>query len=175
MIECETCFPSVLDVDPHERIAQLEREVEGLMPEELLRRGYAALDDNDSLLALVCLEQASTTVDSPELLSNLAFCRAKELARFDEATALCRSALGRDPDNTIHYLNLGRILLMQGKKKAAMEIFAEGLRHGADPRISADLQLLGARRRPVIPFLNRKHLLNQSLGYILDRARLRKH
>lgn len=175
MEEPETYFPSSLDVDPHERIGQLEQEIEGLAPEELSRRGYKALDENDSLMALVCLKRASTVMDSPELLSNLAFCTAKELARFDEATSLCRSAIERDPDNTLHYLNMGRILLMQGKKPAAMEILNEGLRHGPDSRISADLQLLGTRRKPVIPFLRRAHPLNKSLGYILDRARHRKH
>jgi tetratricopeptide (TPR) repeat protein len=100
---------------------------------------------------------------------------AKERAQFKEAAELCRSALESDPDNTLHYLNLGRILLMQGKKSEAMEIFNKGLRHGSDPRISADLQMLGTRRRPVIPFLNRKHLLNQSLGYILDKALRKRH
>lgn len=175
MEEHESVFPRVLDIDPHERIGQLEHEIEGIAPAELLRRGSKALDEGNTLLALVCLRQAAVTIDTPELLSNLAFCKAKELARFEEAAALCRTALEKDPDNTLHYLNMGRILLLQGKKTEAMEIFNEGLNHGPDSRISADLQLLGTRRKPVIPFLHRKHLLNQSLGYILDRARFRRH
>lgn len=175
MEEHENIFPRILDIDPHERLGQLEHEVEGVAPAELLRRGNKALDEGNTLLALVCLKQAAATIDTPELLSNLAFCKARELAHFDEAVTLCRTAMEKDPDNTLHYLNLGRILLMQGKKTEAMDMFHEGLLHGPDNRISDDLQLLGTRRKPIIPFLHRTHPLNQSLGYILSRARLRRH
>lgn len=175
MLEEDTVFPSVLDLDPHERINQLQDETAHLSPEELLHKGFAAFQANDSLLALVCLERAAAVIDTPELSSTLAFCLAKELARFDRAVPLCRAAMAKEPDNTLHYLLMGRILLMQGKKPEAIDVLNEGLGHGADARIIADLQLLGYRRKPVIPFLHRQHLLNQSLGYILDRARRRKH
>lgn len=158
-------FLSLLDIDPHEGLEHLEKKVAGLPPAELLPRGLAALKNNDFLLALACLERAATAVDTPELASNLGFCLAKERAQFERAIELCRDAIAREPERTSYYLNLGRVLLMQGKKPEALEVYREGLRHGPDPEISADLQLVGIRRPPVIPALRRDHFLNRALGY----------
>jgi tetratricopeptide (TPR) repeat protein len=174
-LEPETAdFLSLLDIDPHERLSQLEKEVEGIPPAELLSKGLKALANNDSLMALVCLERAAKHEDTPELASNLGFCLAKEYNQFDRAIALCRSAIEREPKNTRHYLNLGRVYLMKGKKDVALVIYHEGLLHGKDPEIIKDLQLVGMRRRPVIPLLHREHILNRSLGYILARVKDRK-
>ncbi len=174
-LEPETSeFLRLLDIDPHERLSLLEKEVEGLHPDLLLSKGLEALGNNDSLMALVCLERAAKHLDTPELASNLGFCLAKEHNQFERAIALCRSAIERDPENTRHYLNLGRIYLMKGKKGEALDIYYEGLHHGKDPEISRDIQLVGMRRRPIIPLLHREHLLNRSLGYILARLKNRK-
>jgi len=174
-IESETAgFLRLLDIDPHERLSLLEKEVAEIAPAELLSKGLEALANNDSLMALVCLERAAKREDTPELASSLGFCLAKELNQFERAIALCRSAIERDPENSRHYLNLGRVYLMRGKKNEALDIYKEGLRHGKDPEIYRDLQLVGMRRRPIIPLLHREHILNRSLGYILARVKDRK-
>jgi tetratricopeptide (TPR) repeat protein len=167
-------FLRLLDIDPHERLSQLEEMVKGVPPAELLPKGLEALVNNDSLMALVCLEQAAKSEDTPELSSCLGFCLAKELNQFERAIALCRSAIERDPANTRHYLNLGRVFLMMGKKGEALNIYNDGLRHGKDPDILQDLKLVGMRRKPIIPALHREHIINRSLGYIIARLKDRK-
>ncbi len=167
-------FLRLLDIDPHERLSQLEVVVDKIPPAELVTKGFEALGNNDSLMALLCLERAAKCEDTPELASTLGFCLAKELNQFERAIALCRSAIERDPENTRHYLNLGRVFLMKGKKHEALDIYNEGLRHGKDPEIFKDIQLIGLRRKPIIPLLHREHILNRSLGYILARVKDRK-
>jgi tetratricopeptide (TPR) repeat protein len=161
-------FISLLDIDPHERLGLLEQQIAGTPPDELLAKGLSALG-SDTLLALVCLERAFIEIQTPELESSLGFCLAKERAQFGRAIELCRAAIDRDRLNPRHYLLLGRVFLMQGKKNAAIEIYHEGLKHAEDPEIRADLKLVGSRRRPVIPILHREHILNRSLGFILNK------
>jgi tetratricopeptide (TPR) repeat protein len=160
-------FMSLLDIDPHQRLDQVEQEIAGLQPEELFSRGLEALTKGDSLYALACLERAAGDISTPELLSNLGFCLAKERAQFDRAVELCSQAIDQQPASTSFYLNLGRVHLMMGNKKLAIDTYQEGLRHGDDPRIREDLQLLGIRRRPLLKKLDREHPLNRSLGYLL--------
>lgn len=160
-------FLRLLDIDPHERLEFIEKEICGLKPEELLSRGLDALTNGDSLYALACLEKAALDISTPELLSNLGFCLAKERAQFERAIELCSKAIEQQPASTKFYLNLGRVHLMTGNKKMAIETYQEGLRHGDDPIIREDLQLMGTRRRPVLQKLDRTHPLNRSLGYLL--------
>lgn len=166
-------FVSLLDIDPHERLGELEKEVEGMPSDTLLMKGLNVIE-TDSLLALVCLERAALDIHTPELASALGFCLAKERAQFGRAVELCRSAIAMDPSNTAHYLHLGRVYLMQGKKNEAIEIYKEGLTHGENAQIREDLGLIGLRRRPVIPLLRREHALNRSLGFILDKISRKK-
>lgn len=161
-------FTRLVDIDPHERLSLLEKQIEGVEPDKLLAKGFATLD-SDSLLALLCFERASVTVHTPELASALGFCLAKERTQFQKAVELCRSAIEQDKQNPSHYLRLGRVLLMQGKKTEAISVYHDGLRQGDNPDIRADLALVGSRRRPVIPILHREHILNRSLGFILNK------
>lgn len=167
-------FLKLLDIDPHERIDQLEQDVAVLSQQELATKGLAAYRDNDTLLALVCLERVENAAETPELASCLGFCLAKERGQYDRAISLCKSAMVKEPKTTHHYLNLARIYLMQGKKKEALATYQQGLQQEKDPEIITDLQLMGSRRRPVIPILQREHILNRSLGYLLNRNRHRQ-
>ena len=160
-------FVSLLDIDPHERLELLVKETDGLSSASLLRKGLDALDRSDTLAALVCLEKAYTEIQTPEICSALGFCLAKERFHLERAYELCSSAVEQEPENPRHYLYLGRVLLMKGKKIEAMATYHEGLRHGDDPEIRSDLHLIGTRRRPVIPMLRREHILNRSLGYLI--------
>jgi tetratricopeptide (TPR) repeat protein len=166
-------FVSLLDIDPHERLSSLEKDIEGLTADELRAKGLAAVD-SDSLLALVCLERAFTDIQTPELASALGFCLAKERTQFDRAVELCRLALEKEPAIAKHYLYLGRVFLMQGKKNEAIAVYMEGLSYGEDAEIIADVKLVGTRRRPLIPILHREHILNRSLGYIIDKMSRRR-
>jgi tetratricopeptide (TPR) repeat protein len=85
--------------------------------------------------------------------------------RFNKALELCNAAVKEEFFNPDLYLNLARVHMAFGFK-------AEGLRYlrralMIDPgsaSAQAELRRLGQRRRPVLAFLPRRHMLNRWLG-----------
>lgn len=141
--------------------------------EHLFAKGLAALDDGECPAALVYFEKASRLERTPAVCSYLAYCIARERGQFKAALALCAEALEKEPDNPVHYLNLGRVHLLRGQKSEAIRIFRQGLGYGAEPRICAELDRLGTRKPPVLPFLRRENPVNKCLGIICRRMGLR--
>jgi tetratricopeptide (TPR) repeat protein len=143
--------------------------------EELIAKGVKAADNGNWVAALSCFEKVVQTGGSPVGSSYLAVCIARERGQFNKAEMLCKEALDKEPDNQVHYLNLGRIFLLQGKKIEAIQTFREGLRHGGvEYRIIDELNRLGTRKGPVISFLKRDNPINKYLGILLTKLRLRK-
>jgi len=141
--------------------------------EQLLKEGIDALKAGRTPKALECFEAAGELDQSPELLSNLAFCLAKERRDFPQALALCSEALDEEPWNSLHYLNLGRIHLLDGRRRDAIRVFRDGLLREANPQIREELQRLGTRKYPVIASLPREHRVNIFLGRLFTKLRLR--
>jgi tetratricopeptide (TPR) repeat protein len=141
--------------------------------ESLFLRGLTAFRNEDTLSALVLFEKACQLENNPAFFSYLAFCLAKERGQYKKAVALCRESISSDPDNQAHYLNLGRIYLLMGNKPDAILVLREGLSRGNSPELSEQLEKLGARRRPVIPFLKRSNPVNKFIGMLLGKLGLR--
>jgi len=141
--------------------------------DQLVSDATAALKQGNRRLALELLEKAAQLDDRPEILSNLALCIASERNDSRQALELCRRALAEEPWNSLHYLNLGKIHLLEGRKKDAIRVFRDGLLHQANPLIKEELQRLGTRRYPVIASLPREHKLNIFLGKLFAKLRLR--
>jgi len=139
----------------------------------LYDKGVAHLSQGKTLPALSCFEQALKKEDSPSIWSSYALCIAKERGQIKKAMLLCKEALEREPDNAVHYLNLGRIYLFTRKKAEAITIFREGLNHEANDEIIEELDNLVIRKPPVISFLARKNPINKYLGIILKILHLR--
>jgi tetratricopeptide (TPR) repeat protein len=142
-------------------------------PDKLFARGLNALNNKDHLSALVLFEKAFLLENNPTYCSYFAFCLAKERGQYKKAIALCKEAMEKEPDNSDHYLNLGKINELLGNKTEALQIFRQGLSRQANPQINAELDRLGARKPPVIPFLKRENPLNKYLGFILKKLGLR--
>jgi tetratricopeptide (TPR) repeat protein len=142
-------------------------------PEELFERGVRAVDRGDWLSGLSCFERAIQLESRPVYNSYLAACIARERGQYNKAVILCREAIELEPDNPVHYLNLGRIYLLQGLKNEAMKAFREGLPYDGEGRIIGELDSLGTRKRPVIPFLKRNNAVNKYLGMFLNKLKLR--
>ena len=140
---------------------------------ELLRKGIEYLSNNNTLSALSCFEKALIKEDSPAIRSYYAFCIAKERGQTKKAMLLCKESIQNEPDNSAHYLNLGRIYLFTHKKAEAIAIFREGLSHEANEQIIQELNNLVPRKPPVIRFLRRENPINKYLGIILKILRLR--
>ena len=140
---------------------------------DTIDRGISCMESGDFLSALVFLEKAARRELSPLVASHLAVCLARERGQVQKALALCRDALEKEPENNVHYLNMGRIHLIRGDKPEAINCFRAGLAHGRDQRLISELDRLGTRRPPVIPFLRRTNPLNRYLGKLMHRLGLR--
>jgi Flp pilus assembly protein TadD len=141
--------------------------------QQLVKDGIAALSSGNASQALRHLEAAAELDESPELLSHLAICLAKEKKDFPQAITLGRSALKDEPWNSIHYLNLGRIYLLSDRRQEAIRTFRDGLLHENNPRIQEELARLGTRKYPVIASLPREHPFNKFFGKVFTRLKLR--
>lgn len=142
--------------------------------EDLFEKGIKAADKGSWVAALACFDKVVQAEGKPDASSYLAVCIARERGQYKQAEMLCREALDKEPDNPVHYLNLGRIYLFQGRKTEAIQSFREGLSRGFEKRIIDELNRLGTRKKPVISFLKRDSQVNKFLGILLTKLRLRK-
>lgn len=137
-----------------------------LEAEELFRLGSEALDARNFAAAYRYLGKAVEKRRSPAHLSQYGLAVAQYTGNCKAALALCQEAIKSEPKNPSHFLRLGTIYLIQGRKKEAIRIFKLGLRFGRHPGITRMLQTLGERDKPVLPFLDRTNALNKYLGKI---------
>jgi Flp pilus assembly protein TadD len=143
--------------------------------EQLFEKGVKAADRGNWVAALACFEKVVQLGGNPAGSSYLAVCIARERGQFSKADILCKEALDLEPDNPVHYLNQGRILLLQGRKQEAIQAFRDGLKRGGmEKRIIEELNRLGTRKGPVISFLKRDNPINKYLGILLTKLRLRQ-
>lgn len=136
-------------------------------------RGLKALQEGNSLAALTFFEKAAGAAPTPLCSSYLGFCIAKERGQVQKGIQFCREALGKEPENPLHYLNLGKIFLTAGNKQEAIRTLREGLARGLNEEITDLLNSIGTRRQPVIPALGRNHPINKYLGKLLGKLGLR--
>jgi tetratricopeptide (TPR) repeat protein len=141
--------------------------------EELFQKGVEAVDKGNWLAALSIFEKAVQLECLPVYQSYLAACIAKERGQYNMATAMCKEAIENEPENPVHYLNLGRIYLIQGRKQESLAVFREGLEYGRDEKIIDELVRMGTRRNPLIGFLPRDNPINKYLGILLKVLKFR--
>jgi tetratricopeptide (TPR) repeat protein len=133
---------------------------------ELFRLGTQALDAKDYAAAHRFLQGALERDRSPDHLSQYALALARHTSEIQPSITLCQEAVKKDPKNPEHFLRLGTVYLVAGRKKEAIRIFRLGLRVGKHPTILRWLQHLGDRKKPMIPFLSRTNPLNKYLGKV---------
>ena len=132
-------------------------------------RGLKVLEEGNSLTALTCFEKACGLGSNPSYSSYFGFCVARERGQVQRGILLCKAALQKEPENPVHYLNLGRIHLAAGDKLEAIRVFREGLGHGPNREIIGLLDAIGTRKSPVIPSLGRDNPINKFLGKLLSK------
>lgn len=142
-------------------------------PEALFNKGIESLSRNEWTTALACFEKAAGLSNIPVHNSYLALCIARERGQTHKGIVLCNESIEADPDNPVHYLNLGKIYLMQAKPAEAISTFRKGLARGGSDEIVEELRRIGTRRTPPLSFLSRDNPLNKYLGIILARLGLR--
>jgi tetratricopeptide (TPR) repeat protein len=113
------------------------------------------------------------TEDSPPIqnqrdasgLSYFGLCLALVQRKFKPAIDLCRRAIDLEFYNGEHYANLARVYMVAGNRKKAVEAAESGLKVAPeDENLLAVRASIGVRARPAVPFLDRSHPINVSLG-----------
>jgi tetratricopeptide (TPR) repeat protein len=141
--------------------------------DELFEKGIALLNDNTPLAALAFFEKAYIIKKTPAIQSFMGMCIALERGKITYGFMLCNEAILQEPENPVHYLNLGRIYLKAGKRVDAIETFRKGLSSGDNAEIKRILDKLGTRKKTVFPFLPRNNFLNKYTGLMMHHLKLR--
>ena len=98
-------------------------------------------------------------------LSYFALCLAMVHRRFKEAVELCKRAIDLEFYNGDHYANLARVYIAGNNRKKAYETMESGLKVASEnENLRAVRREMGVRSRPTVPFLDRSHPINVSLG-----------
>ena len=147
--------------------------MENAQLDDLMAKGIEAAEKGYIHSAQVFLGQVSEHRNTPELHSYLAYCQAKGQGRVHSAAKICRESIKRESNNPIHYLILGRVLLISGDKGKAIDAWRQGLHAGPNPLIINELKNLGLRKPAVIKSLKRNHPINRVLGKIFGILGLR--
>jgi tetratricopeptide (TPR) repeat protein len=109
-------------------------------------------------------------INSPKDASGLSFfglAVALVQKQYREAVDLCKRAIDLEFYNGDHYANLARIYLAAGQRKKAVQAVESGLKVAPEhDDILAVQQAIGVRKRPAVPFLDRSHPINVTLGQV---------
>jgi tetratricopeptide (TPR) repeat protein len=102
---------------------------------------------------------------SAEGLSYFGLCLALVQKKFKPAIDLCRRAIELQFYSGEHYANLTRVYIAAGNRKKALETIDAGLKlMPDDDSLLAVRKSLGVRAKPAVPFLDRAHPINVTLG-----------
>jgi tetratricopeptide (TPR) repeat protein len=141
--------------------------------ENSFNEGLRELSAGRPVTALGFFNKAAAEKKTPLICSYIAYCRARIEGVYREAVVICMEARKADPKNSEIYLNLGRIHMLAGNRKLALQAFSLGLRYEKNSRIVSELNALGQRKTPPIPFLHRSNPLNKYLGKLMAKLSLR--
>jgi len=98
-------------------------------------------------------------------LSYFGLCLALMERKFKPAIDLCKRAIELQFYNVDHYANLARVYVAAGNRKKAIEAVEQGLKpHPEDETLLKVRKQLGVRAKPPVPFLDRAHPINVTLG-----------
>jgi predicted Zn-dependent protease len=136
------------------------------------RKALGYLRDDYPERALTHFRRASELEDhNPFYRSYLGLTLARCERDWDEAEELCNAALRGKRDQPQLYLNLAEVYVAANRRQDAIETLLMAARYAQrDGRIYRMLNQLSNRRAPVLPFLQRTHFLNRSLGIWRHRA-----
>ncbi len=139
--------------------------------DEHFQQGEIALSGGDAAAALEHFRISHRLEpDNARYRSYLGLSLGLAERRFDRALELCRAAAKEEFFNPSLYHNLARVHLAFGFKAEGIRYLRRGLM--IDPHCAAILEemgRLGLRRRPLLGFLRRGHLVNRCLGRLLRR------
>ena len=136
------------------------------------RAGLALLRGGDASGAMPHLKTAyDQEPDNPYYMSYLGLAVAASDQKWAEAEKLCQSAMRLNRRQAQLYLNLAEVYVAADRRQSAADVLARGLHYAPhDVRIKMALDRLAIRRRPILTFLPRGHILNRGLGLLRHQA-----
>ncbi len=156
-------------------VNSLDSRPDDAPPEELAWRGIELCRQGDWQDGFYWLSLAADATVETSAVPSLFFAYlGYGLARFqderEEGIRLCRRAVELDMYQSENYFYLASTLLLAGDRRAAVDTIERGLQIDATHEGLAALKAeIGQRRRPVLPFLARRHFLNRWLGRLRHR------
>ena len=143
------------------------------MPKSMTDQAIEATREEEYLKGLTLFLEVYGTDSAPPIknpkdasaLSYFGVCLAMVHRKFKEAVELCKRAIDLEFYNGDHYANLARVYIAGNNRKKAYETMEAGLKVAAENEsLRAVRKELGVRARPTVPFLDRSHPINVSLG-----------
>ncbi len=162
--------------DPNEQVRELK-------PIEYIRtvNGYLLKGNQKSAYAVIQRAMVMCP-DDPFVLSFYGSLQASVDKKHRSGVDNCTKAISMVQKNAgvvgkellfpVLYLNLGKAYVAAGKKKNAVAALNQGLHY--DPlhtAIKKELRSLGARKKPIVSFLDRSNPVNKYLGKALNRKK----
>jgi tetratricopeptide (TPR) repeat protein len=139
----------------------LENALQAAREEDYLRALTLFLDIYGSDEAAPSMRTAKDAMGLSYFGLTLALMQKKIKTAID----LCRRAIDLEFYNGDHYANLARVYVAAGNRKKALETVEQGFKvapeHDYLLRVRKEL---GVRARPPLPFLDRSHPINVTLG-----------
>jgi tetratricopeptide (TPR) repeat protein len=140
--------------------------------EESFQKGMQAYQDGRAREAMAFFEAAIEIErrfgeghPQARYLSQYGLCLATMGQNRHQGVRFCREAVTLERYNPDVHCNLGKVLMVAGRRKDAYTALVRGLKIQSDHRgIITTLKEMGLRRRPPIPFLARSNPLNVYLG-----------
>lgn len=145
-------------------------------PQKLFERGLALIKRGYPADAVEYFEKALEMGNKNSVCySWLGLAIARSRGSMSRAEELCRKAVKDGFYWPQHYLNLAEVYMLLGKKSKAIKALEAGLKvDGSNHDILNELQMLGIRKNPPIPFLSRSNPINKYLGIISAKLGLKK-
>lgn len=143
------------------------------MAQSKVDEAIEATRGEDYLRALTIFLDVYGTEDAPPLnnakaasgLSYFGLALALVSRKFKTAIDLCKRAIDLEFYHGDHYANLARVYVAAGNRKKAIETAEQGLKVAPeDEDLIRVRDELGIRGRPAVPFLDRSHPINVTLG-----------
>src|SRR6266446_5993124 len=136
------------------------------------KQGIKLLRNGKSAEALEYLQHAAeSNQQNPYYLSFLGVSVARAQRKWVSAVKLCETALSLRRTEAQLYLNLAEVYVSAGRRDDAVAVLDRGLVYfRVDARIRRARADLGRRCAPPLPFLERGHFLNRSLGKLRYRV-----
>lgn len=140
-------------------------ETETFESREHFRSAEASFKRGNYRRAAALLNEAlKISPDNPIYLSMLGYCVGIQ-GNLVAGEKMCRKAVAEAPMHPLVHVNLGRVLIEQGRRQEAREELMIAYRiDNTNAPAALELSRMGIRRKPVITFLARNHPLNCYLG-----------